>query len=948
MAKRRCPSCGGDCEFSYEKGYVCRFCGYSLGMDEMGESDAEKLDLASAKRIEDYDFDGSLRLCEEILINSPDSAAANWCALLAENKIVYLKNDEGKYTPTFLDPENGKSLTESRYYDKLDVMRKRNADAIEDMRRFVVRESRKIPDYDIFISYRQHAGGGRETEEAVWAEAFYNALTREHGKKLRIFYDKVSLGESNAGWEPHIYAALKSAKFMVVFVSSLDNINSTWVKNEWKRFASYQRTGENKTIAVAGSGVEPSRLPDIALKTVQMIDTADSRWLDRLIDRAVTACDLSADDEEIAQMFELAEAYIQKKDFKGAGKIYDRVIAASPKSAAAYWGRLKCRLKAFDDYDLVKCKKALGDFDDFNNAVRYAEGKEKGHYLTVQKRSLTHDTIGMSRPNYEVYRGTTKTARLIRRIFAAVLACVIVAGAIFGGVTVANIDKYTISYTDDVGTHTLRVKEGEAYKLNEIPSRYGYEFTGLFGAESGGTQYVGANGASLGVYGEGKNIVLFPRFKAKEYTLVLDYGGATVSGARSVKVTYGEGIESLPTDLKLESKTFSGWYTENGGGGKKVCDSFGVLPTVKVTEDFFDLDNADGNIYIYAGFDIAKYSVTFNFGGGVSSETVSVEHGTAIADVTVDKLVNGKAVLSWSTKENDVEKKNIFTGKVTGDMTLYAAELAPIITFDSVGGNEIESIVAREGEKITLPTPTREMYKFIGWISDGKDFKETSMPSDSLTLTAKWQAMIVFDANGGTSVETISLPTGNRLTLPTTERSGYIFAGWYNGNNKYEATSMPAESVELKAKYWKIETMTKVLIDDTTSGVQARSTTPNMDRNRYDLDLTDIYNKGVRSVVLNVNYQSRHNNAKVANQYITYMSWYREKTASDVYKIWGYSEQHSDSVYERYTRSTNIQLSSRILYCCLYTNYQGTWSTDGGFWKDFYVEIEYPDMSTLY
>lgn len=953
MAQKRCPSCGGECDFNYEKGYVCKFCGCTLEADSLDDDESDKLELASAKRIEDYDFDGSLALCKQILDANPESIAANWCALLSEHKIVYLKTDEGKYAPTFLDPDGDGSLTESKYYARLDLRHKRIADDIEDMRRLVVRESKKISDYDVFISYRGKNQNGTESAESGWANAFYEKLSREHGKKLRVFYDKESLVGSNAGWEPHIYSALKSAKFMVVFGSSINNINATWVKNEWKRFAAYGRAGENKTIAVVGSGFSPTSLPDISLRAGQMIDSSDRLWLDRLVERAITACELSADDEEITHMLGLANAYIQKRDFGGAKKIYERIIKTTPKTAAAHWGLLKCRLKAFDDYDLIKSKRPLENFEEFAGAVRYANANEKKHYLSIQKRSLTRDAVGIDRPNFSVYMRTTKGARLTAKIVAAAIAVVLIAGAIFGGIAINNMGRFTVYFTDELGTHTIEVREGQAYSLENIPSKSGHDFLGLFDAEEGGKQYVGANGNSLGVFEDNKNVVLFPRFKAKEYTIVLDYGGAAVNDIRSIKVTYGQAIEMLPVGLKLESKTFAGWYTASDGG-KQIGDGFGVLPTVKVTEDFFDITAADGNLYLYARFDIAKYSVIFNFGEGSASETLSVEHGTDISDIAPEKLVSGKAVLLWSTKKDDAEMANIFTGKVTGEMTLYAAELAPVITFDGMGGTTAKRIVARPGEKITLPVSERENYKFLGWTDEsGKLLDISSMPENSLTLSAKWQAMIIFDCNGGTEAKNISEPQGTRITLPEIEKDGYIFAGWYHGSDKYENTVMPSESVKLKAGWWKIETKKVVVIEASKTGGGASSAdfnsyyfknSPSMSHFCYTLDLTDLYEKGVTSLSVKAHYFSK---AEYAPFIYTHMYWYSEKEVSSSYQIWEYNEWHYTTEYEEYTRETAFILTKPKIYICLAAK-RPSGGAIGAWWKDFYVEIEYPDMSTLY
>ena len=61
---------------------------------------------------------------------------------------------------------------------------------------------------------------------------------------------------------------------------------------------------------------------------------------------------------------------------------------------------------------------------------------------------------------------------------------------------------------------------------------------GLYDAEVGGTQYVSASGASLSPFNDGKNMVLFPQFKAKDYTVILDYQGAPVTGSRQLTASY--------------------------------------------------------------------------------------------------------------------------------------------------------------------------------------------------------------------------------------------------------------------------------------------------------------------------------------------------------------------------------------------------------------------------
>ena len=338
---------------------------------------------------------------------------------------------------------------------------------------------------------------------------------------------------------------------------------------------------------------------------------------------------------------------------------------------------------------------------------------------------------------------------------------------------------YTIQYADETGIHSISVQSGSLYSISPIPEKHGYEFLGLFDAETGGTQYVNSGGSSLAAFSDNKNIVLYPQFKAKEYTLILDYQGAEVTGSRSLQVEYNSLINELPLNLTLENKNFTGWYTEPNRGGTQVADRDGVIPAKNIVdESIFDLSDPKGYIYLYAGFKGQEYAVTFYFTESGAPEEIPVEHGTPIQDVQLETRVDGKAVIVWSKKRNDTNKEEIFTGKVTSEMILYAAEFAPVLDFDSNGGNKIKSIIARAGDAIHLPTPVRENYKFVGWQdTSGKTFVASTMPADSVKLSAKWQAKLLFDTNGGTDVQEISEPQGTRITLPATEKDGFMFAG---------------------------------------------------------------------------------------------------------------------------------------------------------------------------
>ena len=524
-----------------------------------------------------------------------------------------------------------------------------------------------------------------------------------------------------------------------------------------------------------------------------------------------------------------------------------------------------------------------------------------------------------------------------------------------GADTLPSEAEYIIQYTDDDGTHTITVRAGEPYSIPAIPSRTGHNFLGLYDAERGGTQYVNAKGASIAPFSDNKNMVLFPQFEAKEYTVILEYGEAPVTGEREIVVEYGGTIESLPVELTAANKEFMGWYTEPDRGGVQVADRYGIRPDrKKLTEETFDLSNPNGYVYLYAGFRGEMHTVTFYFEVGMAPEEKEIEHGTPIASVVTDTRVDGKAAYVWSLKENDTEHSAVFNGRVEGDMVLYALEYAPVIDFNAGEGDKVTSIIAPAGSSVVLPEATRENWSFAGWYTaGGSKYTATVMPTDSVKLTAKWEPMLIFDERGGTLVEDIAAEQGTRVTLPTTEKDGYMFAGWYTEQGEeYTSTSMPAYSTKLVAKYWKVENKRYVLIEATeTVGTQSTTTTPDISASSHTLDLTDLYTQGIRKIKLTAHYVVWYewgNYNSDPSEATASMAWYSQSSASDAYKVWGYGDtfRKSTTTKKNAVYETEISLNTDKLYVCRYQS-RGSGYTHAN-WTDFWVEVEYPDMSQLY
>ena len=541
---------------------------------------------------------------------------------------------------------------------------------------------------------------------------------------------------------------------------------------------------------------------------------------------------------------------------------------------------------------------------------------------------------------------------MIVALFLAVimsLSLVLVACDKDGDEPVANVkDAYVIQYTDDTGTYVIDVKPGEPYSMSAIPTREGYDFLGLFDAEVGGTQYVNSQGASLAPFTDNKNLVLFPQFKAKEYRLVLNYQGAPVTGEREIVVSFGSRIQALPMDLTLENKTFMGWWTEPDRKGLQVADEYGVLPEASlISSRNFDLTDPDGFIRLYAGFRGEMHSVTFYFEDGTVPEEMEIEHDTPIGNVVTETRVDGKAVLTWSREPNDEDRNAVFNGRVEGDMVLYALDYAPVIDFDANGGDEVTSIIARTGSTIVLPEAERENWQFAGWYTaGGSKYTATTMPSDSVKLIAKWNPMLIFDERGGTLVDDIAAEQGTRVALPTTEKDGYMFAGWYTEQGtEYTATFMPEHSTKLVAKYYAIEKTTRVIIQAGDEASTDRTYEVDADF-AISLDMSALSGVIGQKVKVTGSMLLKYQGTSAGTQRRMAVDFYSSAVLSETNLLSRHIFNVSSEDYVKYTFETEWILPTNCLVCFYLPD--GYFNYLDAYWSDFWIEVEYPDMSQLY
>ena len=98
------------------------------------------------------------------------------------------------------------------------------------------------------------------TPDSVLATDLYHQLTQEG---FKVFFSRITLEDKlGIAYEPYIFAALNSAKVMVVLGTKPEYFNAVWVKNEWSRYLALIRGSAKKVLIPAYRDMDPHDLPE--------------------------------------------------------------------------------------------------------------------------------------------------------------------------------------------------------------------------------------------------------------------------------------------------------------------------------------------------------------------------------------------------------------------------------------------------------------------------------------------------------------------------------------------------------------------------------------------------------------------------------------------------------------------------------------------------------------
>lgn len=278
MIDFKCKMCGGSLTVSEGQTVVkCDFCDTNQTVPVFDdEKKVAFYNRANILRL-NCEFDKAAGIYETIVTEFPKEAEAYWGLVLCKYGIEYVDDTKtGRKVPTchrtlytsiFEDADYKSAI---RYSDVVSRdLYEEEARTIAKIQVAILEISAKEEPFDIFICYKETDQAGNRTEDSVLAFDIHRTLTKEGYK---VFYSKITLEDKlGSEYEPYIFAALHSAKVMLVVTTSKENCESVWVANEWKRYLSLIKNYSDKTIISCIKGISHKELPT-ELQNIQGID----------------------------------------------------------------------------------------------------------------------------------------------------------------------------------------------------------------------------------------------------------------------------------------------------------------------------------------------------------------------------------------------------------------------------------------------------------------------------------------------------------------------------------------------------------------------------------------------------------------------------------------------------------------------------------------------------
>lgn len=428
MAVFKCKMCGGTINF--EEGAsvgVCDSCGTKQTLPKLNDDRVSRLHDRANHFRRNKDFDKAAAIYEEILNEDNTDAEVYWSLVLCKYGIDYVESpDTHKQVPTvnraqftsIFDDANYKAALEHADTAQREIYEK-EAEAINNIQKGILAISQKEEPFDIFICYKETDENGNRTQDSVLAYDLYHLLSKEG---LKVFFSRVTLEDKlGTAYEPYIFAALSTAKVMVVMGTKPEYFNAVWVKNEWSRYLKLvEESKGQKVIIPAYRDMDPYDLPD-ELSHLQALDMGKlgfmqdlTRGIKKIVrndeERPTTVISRGGSANTDA-LLKRAFMFLEEGNWAEADAYCERVLDEDPENANAYLGKLMVEL-------MVNYKENLSDYNyDFSYSSNYEKVMRFGDDVLKAQLNEYIKTIQIRKEKEEIENAYQQALTTMNRAY---------------------------------------------------------------------------------------------------------------------------------------------------------------------------------------------------------------------------------------------------------------------------------------------------------------------------------------------------------------------------------------------------------------------------------------------------------------------------------------------------------------------------------------------------
>ena len=403
MAIIKCKMCGGDIEISADKTFgTCEYCGSTMTLPKTDDDQRLSLFNRGTHLRRNGEFDKAAAIYERLIGENDADAEAHWNLLLCRYGIEYVQDPaSGERIPTchrasFDSILNDVDYQAARKYSDgvARSLYEKEALRIANLQKDILAISQKETPFDVFICYKESDENGKRTKDSALAQDIYYQLT-DAGYK--VFFARITL-EDKLGqeYEPYIFAALHSAKVMVVVGTKPEYLNAVWVKNEWSRYLALMRTDRSRLLIPCYRDMDPYDMPE-ELSMLQSQDMGKIGFIQDLIRGVKKVVDAAKPQEAVTEtvketavvhnetsgnvqaLLDRGQMALEDGEWTKADEFFEQVLNQDAKCGTAYLGKFLAR---------VHCRSAKAYADAFVENVKADAPGEKNAYACEEDEAF--------------------------------------------------------------------------------------------------------------------------------------------------------------------------------------------------------------------------------------------------------------------------------------------------------------------------------------------------------------------------------------------------------------------------------------------------------------------------------------------------------------------------------------------------------------------------------